>query len=79
MSFMVTTSQVVDTHTQKKKESKHNIKDSHQIIKKESKRRKEERINTKTTPKQLAKQPLSPYVPIIKFKWTKYLIERQCG
>ena len=52
---MVTTSQVVDTHTQKKKESKHNIKDSHQIIKKESKRRKEERINTKTTPKQLAK------------------------
>ena len=35
------------THTQKKKESKHNTKDSHQITK--------EGLRTKTNPKQLTK------------------------
>ena len=37
----------VDTHTQKKKESKHNTKNSHQITK--------EGLRTKTNPKQLTK------------------------
>ena len=40
---MVTTNQtsVIGTHAQKRKESKHNTKDSHQITREESKRRKE--------------------------------------
>ena len=39
---MVTTNQesIIDKHTQKRKESKHNIKDSHQITREERKRRK---------------------------------------
>ena len=33
-------------HTQKRKESKHNIRDSHQITREMSKRRKEQKRNT---------------------------------
>ena len=41
---------VIDTHTQKKKESKHNTKVSHQITREENKEGKEKK--TKTNPKQ---------------------------
>ena len=49
---MVTTNQksIIDTHTKKRKESKHNAKDSHQITREENKRK--ERNN-----KELQKQP----------------------
>ena len=54
---MVTTNQksTIDTHTKKKKESKHNTKVSHQITREENKRGSEEKIPTKTNPKQLTK------------------------
>ena len=54
---MVTTNQksVVDKHTKKRKEFKHNTKDSHQIRREGSKRRKEQKSTIKTTPKQLTK------------------------
>ena len=44
---MVTTSQksTVDIHTKKKKESKYNIKDSHQITKEKKGERRTKRIN----------------------------------
>ena len=55
---MVTANQIstIDIHTKKKKESKHNIKDNHQITRKKNKRRKEEKRPTKTNPKQLTKR-----------------------
>ena len=40
---------IEDTHTKKRKESKHNTKDSHQITREDNKRRRKE--------KQLQKQP----------------------
>ena len=45
---MGTTNQksTIDIHTKKKKESKHNTKDSHQIIKEENKRGREEKRPT---------------------------------
>ena len=46
---------IIDIHTNKKKESRHNTKDSHQITREESKRRKVEKRPTKTTRKQVAK------------------------
>ena len=48
INLMVTTQQksVMDTHTQKKKEPKHNTKDRHQITREDGKRR-----TTKTTRK----------------------------
>ena len=54
---MVTTNRksTIETHTQKKKESKHNIKVSHQITKEEMKGGREEKRSTKTSPKQLTK------------------------
>ena len=55
---MVITNQksIIDIHTKKSKKSKHNTKDSHQIIKEDSKRRREEqKRTTKTNQKQLTK------------------------
>ena len=42
MDLMVTTNQklIIDTQMKKRKESKHNTKDSHQILRERSKRRK---------------------------------------
>ena len=60
INLMVTTSQksVTDTYTKKRKESKHNIKDSHQITRKEwgGGRIKEQKRTTKATREQLTKQ-----------------------
>jgi len=42
----------VDTHTGRKKQSKHNTKDSHQITKELNKSGREEKRPTKTNPKQ---------------------------
>ena len=49
---MVTANQksIIYTHTKKKKESKHNTEDSHQITREENKRGKEEKRLTKTNP-----------------------------
>ena len=51
---MITTNQktIIDIHPKKKKESKHNTKDSHQIRKEENKRGKEENRPINTNPKQ---------------------------
>ena len=48
---MVTANQksITDIHTKKKKESKHNTKDSYQIIREENKRGKEENDLQKQT------------------------------
>ena len=45
----------IDTHTRKKKESKHNTKVSHKITREENKRGREDKRPTKTNPKQLRK------------------------
>ena len=55
-NLMVTTNQksVIDTHTKKKNESRHNTKDSHQIIREENqRRRKKEREEKKDLQKQV--------------------------
>ena len=52
MDLMVTANQklIIDTQMKKRKESKHNTKDSHQITKEEGKRKgKEQKRTTKTT------------------------------
>ena len=41
----------IDKHTEEKKASKHNMKDSHQIAREKNKRGKEEERPTKTNPK----------------------------
>ena len=58
MNLMVTANQkpMIDTPTKKReRNSKHNTKDSHQITRKESKRRKEHKRTMKTTGKQCTK------------------------
>ena len=54
---MGTTNQksTIDTHTKKKKQSKHITKDRHQITREENKRRRDEKRPSKTNPKQLTK------------------------
>ena len=54
---MVTTNQIsiIDTHTEKGKESKHHNKDSHHTTREENKRGTEQKRTTKTTPKQVTK------------------------
>ena len=54
---MVTANQksTIDIHTKRKKECKHNTKDSHQITREGNKRGREEERPSKTTPKQLTK------------------------
>ena len=54
MNFVVTTKQkpIIDTHTHRK-ESKHNIKHSHQITGNRAKKKKKR--TTKTTRKQITK------------------------
>ena len=42
----------IDTHTKKKKQSKHSTEDNHQIKREMNKRRREEKRPTKTNPKQ---------------------------
>ena len=44
-----------DTQTKKKRQPKHNTKDSHQITREENKRGREEKRPTKRNPKQLRK------------------------
>ena len=46
---------IIDIHTKKKKESKHNVKDSHQITREENKRGKGKKRLIKTNPRQLTK------------------------
>ena len=50
---MATTNQksIIDTHTKKKKQYKHNTKDSHQITREENKIGREEKRPAKTNPK----------------------------
>ena len=54
---MVTSSQkpIIDIHTNKKKESKHNTKENHQITENGTKEERKKKIATKTNPKQLTK------------------------
>ena len=57
LHLMVTVNQklTVDTHIKKKKQSKHNTEDSHQITREENERGREEKRPTKTNPRQLTK------------------------
>ena len=70
---MVTTNQksTIDKHTDKKKQSKHDTKDSGQTTK-ENKRRREEKRPIKTNPKQLIKWQYDTDINnYLKCKWTK--------
>ena len=51
-NLVVTANQksIIDIHTKKKNESKHNTKDSHQITREQNKRGREEKRSTKTNP-----------------------------
>ena len=57
-NLIVTTNQksTIDRHAKKKKQSKHNTKDSQQITREENKRGREEKRPTKTNPKQLTRR-----------------------
>ena len=54
---MVTANQksILDIHPKKKKKSKYNTKDSHQVTKKRTKEERGRKRPTKTNPKQLIK------------------------
>ena len=54
---MVTINQksIIGTHTKKRERNKQNTKDSHQITREESKRRKEQKGTAKTTAKLLTR------------------------
>ena len=54
---MGTTNQkpAIDTHIKKKRQTKYNTEDSHQIIREENKRGREEKSPTSTNAKQLRK------------------------
>ena len=56
-NLMVTANQksTIDIHTKKKKESKYNTKNSHQIAREKNKRGRDEKSPTQTNPKQLIK------------------------
>ena len=56
-NLMGTTNQksTIDTHTKKKKQTKHSTKDRHQIIREENKKGREEKTPSKTKPNQLTK------------------------
>ena len=65
MNLMITTNQkpIIDTHTKKRKESKHNITESHRS---QGKRTKEERNkNNYTNEKAINKMAISAYLSII--------------
>ena len=69
-NLMVTSNQksATDIHTKKKKESKHNTKDSHQITLEENKRRKTGRKGpTKTNPKSktIHRMAIRTYISVI--------------
>ena len=63
-NLMVTTIQksIVDIHTKKKKESKHNTKDSHKIIREQ---KKGEKKNYKDKSKTINKMAVRTYISII--------------
>ena len=71
INLLVATNQksIIDTHTKKRKESKHNTKDRHQITREESKRKRKKQTNKKTTKKThlktVTKMTISTYLPII--------------
>ena len=64
---MVTANQksAIGIHTKKKKESKHNNKDSHQITREENKRGREEKKTYKNKPKTIKKMVTGIYISII--------------
>ena len=66
---MVTTNQksIIETHTQKKKKSIHNTKDSHQITREENKRRRKgnKRATKKKHNKTINKMLIRIYISII--------------
>ena len=53
---------IIDTHTHKRKESKHNTKDSHQVTREKSKTRKEQK--TTKIKKKTNEQNGNKYIPI---------------
>ena len=55
---------IIDTHTHKRKESKHNTKDSHQVTREKSITRKEQKT-TKIKKKQMNKMAISTYPSMI--------------
>ena len=65
---MVTTNQksIIDTQTHKRKDSKHNTLDSHQITREESKRRRKEEKDYKNNLKAMNTMAISTYLSIIK-------------
>ena len=80
INLMITINQksTIDTHTKNRKESKHNTKDNHQIIR-DNKRRKEQKRTAKTIFKMAPRTYISittfnvngPNAPIISHKVTE--------
>ena len=64
-NLMVTVKQNTDIHTNKKKDSKHKIKNSHQITREENKRVKAEKQTYKNKFKTVNKMAVRTYISII--------------
>ena len=56
---------IIDIHTKKKKESKHNTENSYQITREEKKRGKEEKKTYKNKSKTINKMAIRTYILII--------------
>ena len=71
MNLMITINQksIIDTQ-KKRKESKHNTKDNHQITREENKRKKQKRT-TKTINKRQEVHTYQPINNYFKYKWAK--------
>ena len=61
----------IDTHTQKKKQPKHNTKNGHQTTREENKRGREEKGCKKTNPKQENSNRNTHINNYLKCKWIK--------
>ena len=73
-NFRVTTHQksIIDTLTNKKKQSKYNIKDSHQTTREENKKRREEKDQQKQIQNNQQNGSKNTHIEnYLKCKWTK--------
>ena len=64
---MITTNKksIIDSHTHKRKESKHNTKDNHQITEKRAKEEEKNKKELQNNPKTINKMVISTYLSII--------------
>ena len=74
---MVTANQksTIDKHTQKKKQSKHNMKDIHQVIREESKGVREEKKTYKNKFETINKIAIGTHIAIISLNVNRLMLQ----